>query len=80
MVKKEKDSEKWEEFTGLFKEEEGYDLETTENHMKHYFSSMQFREYTFGIFERGLKGTNTYEFNFVKDVGISEWHRKIILE
>lgn len=79
MVKKEKD-EGWEEWSGLFREEEGYDLEGTESHMVRFFSSMQFKDYTFGIFKRTLKATNVYIFNFIKEVEITEWHNKIILE
>jgi hypothetical protein len=78
MVRKDS-KEAWEEFTGLFKGKEGYDLEATETHMKKFFSSQQFKGYTFGIFKRTLKSTNVYIFNFVKDVVITEWHNKIIL-
>jgi hypothetical protein len=79
MVKKEGDK-KWDEFTGLFKEEECYNLEETENHMKKYFSSKQFEFYKFGIFKRFLRATNVYSFDFVKEVEITEWHNKIILD
>jgi hypothetical protein len=72
--------EAWDEFTGLFKEEEGYGLEETDAHMKRFFSSQQFKDYTFGIFKRTLKSTNVYIFNLVKIVRITEWHNKIILE
>jgi hypothetical protein len=79
MIRKER-NESWDEFTGLFKEEEGYCLEKTEEHMVKFFSSNQFKEYTFGIFKRTLKSTNVFIFNFVKEVEITSWHNKIILE
>jgi hypothetical protein len=79
MIRKGK-TEKWDEFTGLFLEVEGFNLEATEEHMVKFFSSMQFKSYTFGIFKRTLKSTNVYIFNFVKEVEITEWHNKIIIE
>jgi hypothetical protein len=74
------ENEDWDEFTGLFKSSEGYDLTKTEEHMKKYFSSIQFKGYRFGIFKRTLRATNIYVFNFIKEVIITEWHRKIVLE
>lgn len=79
MVRKENDKD-YEEWSGLFKEDEGFDLEKTEAHIVRFFSSFQFKDYKFGIFKRTLKGTNVFVFNFVKDVEIIEWHNKIILE
>ena len=70
----------WDEFTGLFKEEDGFTPEKTEEHIKKYFSSFHYKPYSFGLFKRTLKCTNVYIFHFIKEIEIKEYHNKIILD
>lgn len=67
MVRKKK-NEDWEDFTGLFLMEDGWNKEKVTEHIQHNFSINQFSMYTFGLFKRYyLNTTNNINNNFTFD-------------
>ncbi len=61
--------DKWQDFTGLFLMKDGWTKDKVSQHIKESFSTDQFRQYTFGLFERRYHNTtnsinNNFKFHY----------------
>lgn len=65
----------WEDFTGLFLMKDGWDDSKVTQHIQQYFSTDQFKKYTFGLFKRYFKnttGNNSFKFEYGHDIKLIE--------
>jgi hypothetical protein len=63
----------WEDFTGLFLMKDGWDRNKVTQHIKQFFSTDQFRPYTFGLFKRFYHNTtnnvnNNFKFQYQNNI------------
>jgi hypothetical protein len=63
----------WEDFTGLFLMKDGWTKDKVTQHIKQFFSTDQFRCYTFGLFKRYYNNTtnninNSFKFEYQHNI------------
>jgi hypothetical protein len=67
----------WQDLTGLFLMKEGWTKNKVDQHIKEFFSTDQYRGYTFGLFKRYYHNTtnninNNFKFDYLHNIKLLE--------
>jgi len=73
---------KWQDFSGIFKEEQGWNKKKIKEHMQKFFSKPTYSCYQFALFickTNRFTNNNVFDFSFDKDIKISTDNKKVNL-